>query len=629
MKKWSMRLCLATMFLVMVMAASWESIELAASTGKSGTTTDGFSYEISAKDDTVTITGYSGKKKKLVIPDKVEGKKVTKIGEKAFSQNKYMVSVKVPDSVENVALDAFYQCKKLKTIKLGKNVQVIGEDERDENYIYYDDVSDMYVGDKFEEFIVDSKNKIYYARDGVLFRKTERDIMIVRYPEGKKGKTYSIPEGVTSICLECFYGSDFSSLTIPKTVTDIIGGTQWPGYTPFGMLEEYIVDEENEIYFSEDGVLFERNEDGKGNNWKRKGPILLQYPAEKKETSYTVPEGVVEIREGGFQGQDYLQSVIVPGTVTYIGEDAFCNLENLKSADIGAGVIGESVFWGCGNLTDVTLQNTVTGICENAFFGTGITSLVLPESVEGIERMWVTSLEKIEIRNPSCQLDISPISYVNKTLILGYEGSTAEAYAKKYGFSFQVIGETDSDSPEVEARKITKETIQLSKEIYTYDGKEKKPKVVVKDNYGNIINPDIYWVEYKNNKNVGEATVKIYMSKWEGKNIKKTFVIQPAKNRLTKLTPTEKGFLAEWKCGGKPSQLDGYEIQYSTGKNFAADGTKKVTVKGGNIVKKYVKKLKSKKTYYVRIRSYKILQKEGKSERLYSEWSETKKVTVH
>lgn len=627
MKKWSMRLCLAIMFLVMTVAAPWESMRLAAA-GKTGTTTDGFSYEISAEDDTVTITGYSGKKKKLVIPDKIEGKKVTKIGEKAFSENKYMVSVKVPDSVKTVALDAFYQCRKLKTIELGKNVQAIGVDELKDRYCYYDDASDMCVGEKFEEFKVDSKNKIYYTRDGVLFRKTDKDIMLVRYPEGKKGKTYSVPEGVTCICLEGLYGSDFSTLTIPKTVRSIDGDDQWPDYTPFGMLEEYIVDEENENFFSEDGVLFERNEGGENDYWKRKGSILLQYPAEKKDTSYTVPEGVIHIREGAFYRQKYLESVTIPGTVIYIGEEAFFEMKNLKSADIGAATIGEGAFCTCENLTDVTLQNTVELISEKAFWVTGITSLVLPESVEKIEDTWMPSLEKIEIRNRDCELGVRPISYVNKTLILGYEGSTAETYAKKYGFSFQVIGETVSENPTVEARKITNETIQLSKETYIYDGKEKKPKVVVKDNYGNVINPSIYRVEYKNNKKVGEATVKIYMLDWKGKDIKKTFIIKPAKNRITKMTPTEKGFLAEWKCGGKPSQLDGYEIQYSTDKNFEADGTKKAVVKGGTTTKKSIKKLSSKKTYYVRIRSFKVLQKEGKSEKLYSKWSEIKEVTI-
>lgn len=43
---------------------------------------------------------------------------------------------------------------------------------------------------------------------------------------------------------------------------------------------------------------------------------------------------------------------------------------------------------------------------------------------------------------------------------------------------------------------------------------------------------------------------------------------------------------------------------------------------------KKISKLKAKKTYYVRIRTYKTVKVDGKSTRIYSDWSKVKKVTT-
>lgn len=73
------------------------------------------------------------------------------------------------------------------------------------------------------------------------------------------------------------------------------------------------------------------------------------------------------------------------------------------------------------------------------------------------------------------------------------------------------------------------------------------------------------------------------------------------------------------------SDASGYEIQYSTSKKFAKKATKTVTVKGRNKTSKTLTKLKSKKTYYVRVRAY---VNQGNNEKLYGSWSKTKSVKV-
>lgn len=71
------------------------------------------------------VPGYKGKKKKLVFPEKIKGKKVTKIGSEALRGNKYVTSVDIPDTVKTVEWNSFYECSKLATIKLGKKCKSV------------------------------------------------------------------------------------------------------------------------------------------------------------------------------------------------------------------------------------------------------------------------------------------------------------------------------------------------------------------------------------------------------------------------------------------------------------------------------------------------------------------------
>ncbi len=87
---------------------------------------------------------------------------------------------------------------------------------------------------------------------------------------------------------------------------------------------------------------------------------------------------------------------------------------------------------------------------------------------------------------------------------------------------------------------------------------------------------------------------------------------------LKKIKGGKKKITATWK---KKSGIDGYQIQYSTSKNFKK-GNKSITVKKAKITSKTIKKLKGKKTYYVRIRTYKTVA----NQKVYSAWSSAKAV---
>ena len=162
-------------------------------------------------------------------------------------------------------------------------------------------------------------------------------------------------------------------------------------------------------------------------------------------------------------------------------------------------------------------------------------------------------------------------------------------------------------------------TVKLSGTKYAYNRKTQKPKVKVTYK-GKVLSSKYYTVVYKNNKNIGTATVTV---KGKG-NYKKcsgkaTFKIVLKKSTLSSLKAGKKSATLSWKT---ITGSTGYQIQYSTNKNFSKSKIIKVT--GAGKKSATLKKLTSKKTYYVRVRAYKTVNKKA----VYGAWSSSKKIVV-
>lgn len=171
-------------------------------------------------------------------------------------------------------------------------------------------------------------------------------------------------------------------------------------------------------------------------------------------------------------------------------------------------------------------------------------------------------------------------------------------------------------------------TITLSKTKYVYNGTARKPSVTVKDSRGKKLkNGTDYTVSYSSGrKNVGVYTVTIkFKGNYSGTG-KKTFTIIPKSTSISKLAGKTKGFTVKWKK--LTSQITGYQLQYSTSSKFTAKTTKTVTISKSRTTSKVVSRLKAKKKYYVRIRTYKTVKTNGRSGKFYGNWSKAGTVTT-
>ena len=392
-------------------------------------------FEYSVLDNgTVAITKYNGSAEKVVIPQKIDGKSVTRIGDSAFEWCSNIESIAIPDNVTSIGRRAFGDCTGLTNITIPNSVIEIGW------HAFYDcanlksitipdsvisiggcafnnctsltsvTIPDSVTSIDYPAFVgctsltainVATGNQNYVSANGVLYNKNKTTIKC--YPAGKKDKNYKMLDGVKSIDDSAFGGCiSLMSITLPDSVTRI-GAWVFSGCTSL--------------------------------------------------TSITIPDSVTSIDDYAFRGCTSLTNITIPNSVTSIGDLAFDGCTSLKSIKIPNGVtsIGESAFYCCASLTNITIPNSVTSIGGWAFSGcTSLKSITIPNSVTSIGGYAFyncTSLKSITIPDSVTEIGYSAFGYyydneykkIDNFKIYCYSGTAGEKYAKDNGFEYELL----------------------------------------------------------------------------------------------------------------------------------------------------------------------------------------------
>lgn len=167
-------------------------------------------------------------------------------------------------------------------------------------------------------------------------------------------------------------------------------------------------------------------------------------------------------------------------------------------------------------------------------------------------------------------------------------------------------------------------TKKLAYTAVTYSGKVRTPAVTVKDKEGKVlVQGKDYTLSYSSGrKYVGKYSVKITLKGNYSGTKTLYFTIRPKETKISSLKAGSKSFTVNYtKC---TTQTSGYQIQYSTSSKFSS--AKSVLVKKNTTVSEKISGLKTKKTYYVRVRTYKTVKINGKYTKIYSAWSAVKSV---
>ena len=313
--------------------------------------------------------------KSIIIPTSV-----TNIGSSAFANCFDLTSVAIPNSVKSIGDTAFENCNGLSIVNIPNSVMNIGFGA----FRYCSSLTDINV---------EEGNSCYSSYNGVLFNADKTTL--IKYPEGKKETSYSVPEGVVKIDVSAFCGCEnLTSVSIANTVASI-GDEAFSGCLALALvnigkgvtdlgknlfsgcfsLTAINVEEGNSSYSSENGVLFNADM-----------TTLIKYPEGKKETTYSIPNGVTCIGQSAFYGCSSLMSVSIPQSVDTIALWAFeytglsKNEENWKgdvlyvdgclitartslngNHDVieGTRLIADYAFYGCRDLISVTIPASV------------------------------------------------------------------------------------------------------------------------------------------------------------------------------------------------------------------------------------------------------------------------------
>lgn len=357
----------------------------------------------------------------VVIPDEIGGKKVVEIGEGAFANMLGITSVTIGKNISIVNKNAFnecinlacvefadselsvkirerafFDCEKLASVKLPKNITTIPKNcfencyalndieipasvttISDESFIHCTSLESVeipvavnFIGarafmncPKITSFSVKSGSESFKSVNDVLFTLDGKEL--VQYPIGKSAESYSVPAGTEIIRKGAFSFGKVSKIILPDSIM--------------------IIDEKG---FSDNKNLSDIN----------------------------LPEGLEEICLNAFLNCTALKKITIPSTIQSF-ENAFVG-SGLEEVIISSGIkeISAYAFNDCKNLSKVTIPETVEEIGVCAFEKcTSLKELNIPSSVKAIGN--------------------DAFSGCKDLTILAEEGSFAAQYANENGLS--------------------------------------------------------------------------------------------------------------------------------------------------------------------------------------------------
>ncbi len=375
-----------------------------------------------------------------------------------FPAGKSPTSYIIQKSIKNIEYAAFYNCYRLTTVYYTGtqdewNQIVIGSDNApilNAKVKYISDTSSGSCGDNLA-WVLDDEGTLTISGTGAM-TVWNSSISIPWLPYLKSIKSVVIEDGVTDIGRYAFFGCEsLANVNISNSVETIgnsafngcknlesitisygVKSIGWGVFNDCSQLKSITVDENNPYYSSdENGVLFNKDK-----------TILIKYPEGKEETSYIIPDSVINVDSNAFENCstlfsitigknveefslsaiDYcssLQNIMVDKNNSYYSSDEYGVLFNKDKTTLlrcpegktgtsyyipnGVKIIGKYAFYECQGLENIIIPDSITNIESTAFsYCNKLESIVIPDSVTSIGQnsfSYCTNLTSVTVGN--------------------------------------------------------------------------------------------------------------------------------------------------------------------------------------------------------------------------------------
>ncbi len=302
-----------------------------------------------------------------------------------------------------------------------------------------------------------------------------KELVSVKISEGVTGINYSafaecsslkdviIPESLTIISSSSFACTGITDIYIPNAYIELWAFQNCSSLKSLKIgkgvpridiglpdsLEKITVDKNNENYSSDEfGTLFNKDK-----------TILIDYASGNPLTSYSIPEGVIEIYVNAFSYSKNLINIILPESLKKIESCAFSHCFNLESLYIPSNVnhIDEDAFNGtCYNLKEIIVDqnnefysNDEFGVLFNKDktnllqypSGSSMKSYIIPDSVITISSSsfaYSQNLENITIGKNMTAISGSSITYCEKLRSVIIPKGITEIGNTAFGLSYRL-----------------------------------------------------------------------------------------------------------------------------------------------------------------------------------------------
>ncbi len=171
-----------------------------------------------------------------------------------------------------------------------------------------------------------------------------------------------------------------------------------------------------------------------------------------KLKTVVIPEGIDSIQGTTFMHCSSLKEITIPSTVKIISNETFAFCSSLEKVVLKSGLteIGEKSFVGCTSLKSIELPQTLETIKSSAFQGTGLVEITIPKSVKKVEGGLFTAcedLKKVTVLNENMEIEkVSSNMYDllfsqcrSDLVIYGKPGSSIAKVAAAENIYFEVI----------------------------------------------------------------------------------------------------------------------------------------------------------------------------------------------